>query len=72
MPTVPAGNETVVIPNGAVILMDRDLVAVTAALSVTLAVNVAVPVVVGVPEMTPVAGASVKPAGKEPELMVQL
>ena len=37
--------------------------------SVTVTVKGVVPVVVGVPEITPVAGARVNPAGKLPELI---
>jgi hypothetical protein len=40
--------------------------------SVTLAVRLNVPAVVGVPEIVPLAAASVRPAGKAPELMLQL
>jgi len=40
--------------------------------SVTLTVKLEVPAVVGVPEITPVAAASVRPAGSEPEVMLQL
>ena len=40
--------------------------------SVTLAVKLNEPEAVGVPEIVPVAAAMVKPAGKAPELMLQL
>ena len=40
--------------------------------SVTLAVKLNEPDVVGVPEIVPVTTAKVKPAGKAPELMLQL
>jgi len=40
--------------------------------SVTLAVKVNVPAAVGVPEIVPLAAASVRPAGNTPELMLQL
>jgi hypothetical protein len=40
--------------------------------SVTLTVKLEVPAVVGVPEITPVAAVSVRPAGSEPEVMLQL
>lgn len=41
-------------------------------LSCTRSVTVEVPAVVGVPLITPLAGFSVKPAGKVPELAVQV
>lgn len=40
--------------------------------SVTLAVKLNDPAVVGVPEIVPLAAASVRPAGNAPELMLQL
>jgi hypothetical protein len=40
--------------------------------SVTFAVKLNDPEVVGVPEIVPLAAASVRPAGKAPELMLQL
>jgi len=40
--------------------------------SVTLTVKLEVPAVVGVPEIAPVAAVSVRPAGSEPEVMLQL
>jgi hypothetical protein len=40
--------------------------------SVTLGVKLNVPAVVGLPEIVPVAAASVRPAGSAPELMLQL
>jgi hypothetical protein len=40
--------------------------------SVTLTVKLNVPAVVGVPEIVPLAAASVRPAGNVPELMLQL
>jgi hypothetical protein len=46
--------------------------AVGAVESVTLAVKLNVPAVVGVPEIVPLAAASVRPAGSAPELMLQL
>ena len=58
--------------NGAtVIVMLNDCVAVCAAESVTLAVKLKEPVVVGVPEIVP-AAERVSPAGKAPELILQL
>jgi hypothetical protein len=46
--------------------------AVDAVESVTFAVKLNDPAVVGVPEIVPVAAASVRPAGSVPELMLQL
>jgi hypothetical protein len=46
--------------------------AVGAVESVTLAVKLNIPAVVGVPEIVPLAAASVRPAGNAPELMLQL
>jgi len=46
--------------------------AVGAVESVTFAVKLNDPVVVGVPEIVPLAAASVRPAGKAPEVMFQL
>jgi hypothetical protein len=40
--------------------------------SVTFTVKSNVPVVAGVPEITPVAGITLKPEGKDPEPMLQL
>ena len=40
--------------------------------SVTLTVKLEVPAAVGVPEIEPVAAVSVRPAGSEPEVMLQL
>jgi hypothetical protein len=54
---------------------DADWVAVCgvgAVESVTFAVKLNDPVVVGVPEIVPLAAASVRPAGKAPEVMFQL
>ena len=46
--------------------------AVGAVVSVTFAVKLNDPAVVGVPEIVPLAAASVRPAGNAPELMFQL
>ena len=59
----------------AAIVRVNDLVAVCAVgavESVTLAVKLNDPAVVGVPEIVPLAAASVRPAGNAPELMLQL
>ena len=46
--------------------------AVGAVESVTFAVKLNDPAVVGVPEIVPLAAASVRPAGNDPELTLQL
>jgi hypothetical protein len=46
--------------------------AVGAVESVTLTAKLKVPAVVGVPEIVPLAAASVRPAGNAPELMLQV
>ena len=77
VPTCPEGTEPVVIVTGvtaAATVTVNDLVAVCAVgvvESVTFTVNVNEPDTVGVPEIVPAVG-RVKPAGKAPELMVQL
>jgi hypothetical protein len=56
-------------------VMLRDFVAVTAigvVESVTSAVKLNDPAVVGVPEIVPLAAASVRPGGSAPELTLQL
>ena len=40
--------------------------------SITFTVKLEVPAVVGVPEIAPVAAVSVRPAGSEPEVILQL
>jgi len=52
--------------------MLNDCVAVCAVESVTFAVKLNDPAVVGVPEIVPLAVASVRPAGNAPALMLQL
>jgi hypothetical protein len=77
VPTVPEGTELVEIVTGvttAATVSVNDVVAVCAVgivESVTFAVNVNEPPAVGVPEIVPAVD-RVKPAGKAPELMVQL
>ena len=72
------GNEAVVIVRGvlaAATVMLRAFVAVCAVgvvESVTCTVKLNVPDVVGVPEMAPVEDVKLKPAGRDPELMLQL
>jgi hypothetical protein len=76
--TCPDGSEEVVICTGfgaAAIVRVKAFVAVCAVgevESVTLAVKVNEPDAVGVPEMLPVPAFSVIPAGRAPELMLQL
>ena len=41
-------------------------------LSVTVSVKLDVPLLVGIPEITPVPGANVRPAGKLPEVSAQV
>jgi hypothetical protein len=72
------------VPEGTVdVVMARDVGATTSeretdlvcdgfAESATAAVKVAVPIAVGVPEMTPVVGARLSPAGRLPEAMDQV
>ena len=77
-PTCPAGTEIVVTLTGvtaAATVRLNDFVAVCAVgvvESVTFAVKLNVPDAVGVPEIVPVAAASVSPPGNAPELMLQL
>lgn len=72
-PALAAGRVVVVMVNGAIMVIVKPCVAVTAGLSLsaTLAVKVLVPVAVGVPEMTP-AVLMDKPAGSAPEDMVNV
>ena len=75
--TCPDGSEVVVICTGfgaAAIVRVKAFVAVCAGEveSVTLAVKLNEPDAVGVPEMLPVPAVSVRPAGRAPELMLQL
>ena len=58
--------------NAAFTTMDRLAVAVWAAESVTLTVKLEVPADVGFPAMAPVAGVRVRPAGRVPEVMLQV
>jgi hypothetical protein len=77
LPTVPEGNELVVICSGlpaATMLKPMDCVALCAISvleSVTWKVTLETPAPVGVPEIVPVVE-RVRPAGKEPELTLQL
>lgn len=71
MPTLPLGNDVVVIESVALIVMLRFAVAVCAGEleSVTLAVKLKEPVLVGVPEIWPVLAFRLSPFGRLPELM---
>jgi hypothetical protein len=77
VPSVPLGTDAVVICTGVTVAATvrvKDFVAVCAVgvvASVTLAVKLKGPEAVGVPEMVPTED-RVRPAGKAPELMVQL
>ena len=68
---VPAANEVVVIEGGvdATTVRVSGCVAVCDLASVICTVKLVVPAPVGVPEITPVLGASVSPAGSAPETM---
>jgi hypothetical protein len=73
--TATEGSDTVVILSGraaTVMVNARDCVWGVLSLSWTVAVKLAVPLVVGVPEITPVEGARVRPAGRLPEVMDQV
>lgn len=50
---------------------ETDLVCAGFSASVTVAVKLAVPLAVGVPEMIPVAGTRVSPAGRLPVVIAQ-
>ena len=64
-PTVPAGNEDVLMLNaGALISSDSGMLADADALSVTLTVKLTDPAAVGVPEIVPAE--RVSPAGSDP------
>ena len=64
-PTVPAGNEEVVIVKaGALIINDKAAVADPVALSVTLTVKLDDPTAVGVPDIVPPE--RLNPAGSDP------
>lgn len=56
----------------AAIVMDKDCEAVLELASLTVTVKVDVAAVVGVPEITPVAPAKVKPAGRVPTVTAQV
>ena len=68
MPTVPPGNDVVVISGGlcaAAIVIVNCLVVISTFCAPTLKVKV--PAVVGVPEITPVLAFKLNPAGRDPD-----
>ena len=73
-PTAAAGSETVVTLSAAGTVMDSvtDAEAGGLSASVTVTVKSVVPVPVGVPEMSPVAGCSLSPAGSAPAVIDQV
>ena len=66
---VPFGNDVVVIEGEVAMVMLSVFVATRELASVTCTVKVLVPMPVGVPEIAPVLGANVNPAGKLPTVM---
>ena len=75
VPAVPPGSDTVVTVGGwaaAATAILNAFVPVPFAASFTCTVNDTVPAVVGVPEITPVDGTRLKPAGSDPALTLQL
>jgi hypothetical protein len=54
------------------IVMLSALLTAVFVLSVTVTVKLTVPVLVGVPEIVPVEAASVRPAGRVPEVIAQV
>jgi hypothetical protein len=75
VPAVPGCSEEEAIASGdPVDAIDNiaNLVWIGELLSLTVTVKFDVPVAVGVPEITPVDGERVKPAGRAPELIDQL
>ena len=72
MPVVPPGSEEVVTDTPVAIVIESDAVLVFPAASVTFATKLDVPLPVGVPLITPVEDARLKPAGTEPDEMLQV
>jgi hypothetical protein len=67
IPTVPLGNDVVVIEGNEAIVIDSGCAAdVLPAASLTVMLKEYVPLPVGVPEIAPVEEFSVKPDGNEP------
>jgi hypothetical protein len=62
--TMPKERDCVVMPSGSYTVMERAPVAIVEFASLTCIVKAYVPAVVGVPEMTPVEGSRVNPAGR--------
>jgi hypothetical protein len=76
VPAVPEDRVALIVNAGGpaaamTIESDADLVCTGLPASVTVAVKFAVPVAVGVPEMSPVAGVRVRPAGRLPAVIDQ-
>jgi hypothetical protein len=72
VPTVPAGNDAVVIDNAGLMVDDNAFVATPPPLSAKRTVKEAVPAAAGVPLMIPVEGARLNPEGKAPTDIVQV
>ena len=75
VPFVPPGNDDVAIVNaGAATVIERGSALVCAGLpeSLTVTVKLVVPLVVGVPEINPVFGDRVSPAGSAPPVTDQV
>src|ERR1022692_2785265 len=66
MPSVPVGNEAVVMDGGGLMVKANALLAVAWLTSVTWMVKLKLPAVVGVPLICPVAEFSATPAGRVP------
>jgi hypothetical protein len=76
VPTLPDASVALIVNVGGAVVVtaiesEADLVCAGLSASVTVAVKLAVPVAVGVPEITPVADASVRPAGRLPDVIDQ-
>ena len=74
---MPLGNEVVVIEGSVIVgatltVRASGFVAASELASMTCTVKLLVPLPVGVPEIAPVLGASVSPAGKVPEIIDQV
>jgi hypothetical protein len=66
LPTIPPGNEFVLMENGASTAIDRSFESVAFVPSMTRMVKLGTSVVVGVPVIAPVAVSRLSPAGKAP------
>ena len=72
VPTVPAGNDAVVIDKAGLMVNDNAFVATPPPLSANRTVKEAVPAAAGVPLMIPVEAAKLNPEGKAPSDIVQV